>query len=82
MSQATDAELLVRAAEQGRVTITHDRATMPAHAAKLVAGGKGIAGLIIVPRSLSLHRVLNDLELIITCCENEEWINVIRYLPL
>lgn len=82
MSSATDLELLTWGAQEKRVIITHDRKTMPAHAANLLRNGKDIAGLIIVPRRLALHRVLDDLELMITCSDAEEWNDVIRYLPL
>jgi hypothetical protein len=82
MSEAADPELLLRAAYEGRVIITHDRRTMPAHATNLVEEGRNIAGLIVAPRSLPLHHVIEDLELIVACSENDEWINVIRYLPL
>ena len=44
--------------------------------------GRTIAGLFVVPRSLPLQQVLEELELMITCSENDEWTNVIRYLPL
>lgn len=81
MRDATDPELLIRAAQEGRVIITHDRRTMPTHAAGLMNEGKHIAGLFVVLRRLPLHQVLEDLELMITCSENDEWVNVIRYLP-
>jgi predicted nuclease of predicted toxin-antitoxin system len=81
MSEATDPQLLIRAAQEGRIIITHDRKTMPAHAADLIGEGENIAGLFVVPRSMPLHQALEDLELMITCSENEEWVNVIRYLP-
>jgi predicted nuclease of predicted toxin-antitoxin system len=45
MSEASDPELLVWAAEEKRVIVTHDRKTMPIHAAVLIAEGKTIAGL-------------------------------------
>ena len=54
---------------------------MPAHAAEVMRAGESIAGLFVVPRGLPLQRVLEDLELMITCRENDEWVNVIRYLP-
>lgn len=81
MSEATDPQLLVWAAQEGRVIVTHDRRTMPLHAADLMGEGKDIAGLFVVPRSLPLHQVIADLELMITCSEQGEWVNVIRYLP-
>lgn len=81
MSDATDPELLIRAAQEGRIVVTHDRRTMPAHAAGLMNEGKSIAGLFVVPRSLPLRQVIEDLELMITCSEADEWVNIIRYLP-
>jgi hypothetical protein len=55
---------------------------MPAHAADLMSAGKDVAGLFVVPRGLPLRQAIEDLELLITCSENAEWVNVIRYLPL
>ena len=82
MSEATDPQLLTLAAWGGRIIVTHDRTTMPIHAAVLMERGKNIAGLFVVLRRLPLHQVIEDLELMITCSENDEWVNVIRYLPL
>ncbi len=81
MAKATDAQLLIRAAQEVRIVVTHDRKTMPGHAADLMNRGKDIAGLFVVPRRMSLHQVIEDLELMITCSENDEWVNIIRYLP-
>ena len=82
MSAAADTELLIWAGREGRIIVTHDRTTMPVHAGDLMREGENIAGLLVVPRSLPLHQVLEDLELMITCSEPGEWINVIQYLPL
>lgn len=81
MSKATDPQLLTWAAQEGRIVITHDRKTMPAHAADLMRQGRNIAGLFVVPRSMPLHQMIEDLEMMVTCSENDEWVNVIRYLP-
>jgi hypothetical protein len=81
MSRATDAQLLTWAEREGRIIVTHDRTTMPVHAADLMGKGKNIAGVFVVPRSLPLRQAIEDLELMITCSANEEWVNVIRYLP-
>jgi hypothetical protein len=82
MREATDLQLLTWAARERRVIVTHDRKTMPTHAAALMSEGGNIAGLFVMPRSMPLHRAIEDLELVITCSENDEWVNVIRYLPL
>lgn len=81
MNAATDTELLIWAAKARRIVVTHDRTTMPVYAAELMRSGIEIAGLCVVPRTMSLGQVLEDLELMITCSENEDWFNVILYLP-
>lgn len=81
MTRASDPQLLTWAEQAGRIIVTHDRTTMPAHAGEMISHGKNIAGLFVVPRRVPLHHVLDDLELMITCSENYEWINVLRYLP-
>ena len=81
MSRATDAKLLTWAGQGGRIIVTHDRKTMPKHAADLMALGESIAGVFVVPRSLPLRQAIEDLELMMTCSANNEWVNVIRYLP-
>jgi hypothetical protein len=81
MREATDTQLLSWAAREGRIIVTHDRRTMPTHAADLMSRGTSVAGLFVVPGNLALHQVLKDLELMITCTEAGDWVNVIRYLP-
>jgi hypothetical protein len=81
MNEATDPQLLIWAAREGRIIVTHDRKTMPRHAVRLMRGGKDFTGLIVVPRTLPLRQAIEDLELILTCSTNDEWVNVIRYLP-
>ena len=81
MSRATDPQLLTRAAQEERIIVTHDRKTMPKHVADLMALGGNIAGVFVVPRSLPLGQAIEDLELMITCSANDEWVNIIRYLP-
>lgn len=82
LSEAVDPDLLVWAAKEARILVTHDRTTMPNHAAELMAEGENIAGVIIVPRRLSLSHVIDELEIIVTCSDVHEWENIIRYLPL
>lgn len=82
LSEAPDPELLVWAAKEGRLIITHDHRTMPGHAADLMAAGENIAGVIVVSRRLPIRDVLDDLEMIVLCSEPGEWENVIKRLPL
>lgn len=82
MSESSDRELLVWAAREGRVLITHDRKTMPKYAAALLKEGKSIAGILVVSRRLPLHQVLKELELAVVGSDSHDWIDLIDYLPL
>jgi len=73
--------LLLGAASEGRLLLTHDRKTMPQHIADFIAAGHNTPGVVIVPRSLPLVQTINELELIIACMDEAEWINHYRVLP-
>ena len=82
LSNASDPELLVWAAEQERIIVTHDRRTMPYHATSRIARAEKIAGIIVVPRQLPISQVINELEIIVSCSEVIEWENIVKHLPL
>jgi hypothetical protein len=77
----SDPQVLLRTAELNRVLVTHDRKTMPQHFADLIMNTPS-SGVIIVPQSMSIRAVVDDLVLIWAASESEEWINRIRSLPL
>jgi hypothetical protein len=77
-----DPKLLIWAASQGLLLLTHDLRTMPGHIADVIAAGHNISGVVIVPRSYPLLQAIDELELIITCSSKEEWVNTYRILPL
>jgi len=76
-----DKEILAKAAEQGRVLVTHDRKTMPKHFAEFIATRES-PGVIIVQQKLSVNAAVEDLILIWAASESEEWINRIKSIPL
>ena len=82
LSEASDSELLAWAAKQERTVVTHDRRTMPYYAAIRIANGERVAGLIVVSRQLPISQVINDLEILVSCSDLNEWENVIKHLPL
>ncbi|MEL6468604.1 MAG: DUF5615 family PIN-like protein [Cyanobacteria bacterium J06623_4] len=77
----SDPEVLSVAAKLGRVLVTHDRKTMPRHFADRIMKTPS-AGVIVVPQSMAVRAVVDDLVLIWMASEAEEWINRIRALPL
>ena len=76
-----DPKVLARAAKDGRVLVTHDRKTMPRHFAEFIAHETS-PGLLVIPQSLSVAAVVEDLILIWAATEAEEWVNRISILPL
>ncbi len=76
-----DQDVLAIAARDGRVLVTHDQATMPRHFAELVRSQHS-PGLIVVPQHLPLREVADDLILIWTATEANEWIDRIAFLPI
>jgi hypothetical protein len=79
---ADDRTVVAWAAEQGRIVITHDRATIPAIAYERVAAGKPMCGIFIVPRRLAVRQAIDEILLLATCTEPAEWPSRVLYLPL
>lgn len=82
LDKIEDQKLLLWAAANNRILLTHDRKTMPKHFVELFEKGESLAGVIIVPRRLPIGQAINELEIIITCSEQAEWQNLIKILPL
>ncbi|MDB9527176.1 DUF5615 family PIN-like protein [Oscillatoria sp. CS-180] len=78
----SDPEILEIAAKLERVLVTHDRRTMPAYFAERLTDNAFSSGVIVVPQSMTVRAVVDDLVLIWTASEAEDWNNRIRFLPL
>lgn len=77
----SDPGVLALAARDGRILVTHDQSTMPQHFAAFIAEQES-PGALIVPRHYALSQIVDDLILIWSATEAEEWINRIMYLPV
>jgi Domain of unknown function (DUF5615) len=71
-----DPEVLFRAAEDGRVLLTHDLQTMPRHFAAFITTHQS-AGLLLIPQHLPIAAAVDDLLLIWSTMDAEEWRNLI-----
>jgi hypothetical protein len=74
-------EVLAIAAAAGRVLVSHDRKSMPLHFASFI-NTETSPGLLIVSRRLRIPDVVQDLILIWTASEAEEWVNCVYSLPV
>ena len=80
LSGVPDPEVLRRAADEGRLLLTADRATMPTHFAEFIATADS-PGVLIVPPHLSVRTAAQAIIHLWTEQEAAEWINRIAYLP-
>lgn len=78
----TDAEVLAKAADLGRVIFTHDERTFPKFAYERIERGERVVGLIVVPANLSIGYAIDELKLIISCRTIDEWEGLIDRLPI
>jgi len=76
-----DPDGLARAAEDGRILVTHDLQPMPRHFAAFITIRQS-AGLLLIPQYLPIASAVDDLLLIWSAMEAEEWRNLVWYLPL
>lgn len=76
-----DPEVLALSAKQQRILVSHDRRTMPTEFAKFIANTPS-AGVLIVSRKIALETVIEELILIWSVTNANEWINRIAKIPL
>lgn len=81
LRRVIDPLVLKRAAEEGRILVTHDRRTMPDHFAKFITSGQS-PGVLIIAQNLSINIAIEELLTIWVASDSEEWIDRIVDLPL
>ena len=79
---ADDPDILAWAAENNRIVLTHDRATMSDHAYERVATGGAVAGVFILNDRLPIGRAIEEILLLAECTEPAEWIGRAVHVPL
>jgi hypothetical protein len=82
LSGANDPTVLEWAAQQGRVVLTHDVATMITFAYERIQAGLSMPGLFEVSRRVSIGLAIEEIILIAECSLEGEWEGQVRFLPL
>jgi Domain of unknown function (DUF5615) len=75
-----DETLLAWAGEHDRVVLTHDLATMVP--ALQLQGQRAPAAIVVVPDSLAIGRIIEDVLLLDQCSREPDWTPRVIYLPL
>jgi len=76
-----DPDVLRLTARDGRVLVTHDRRTMPRFFGAFISQETS-PGLLLIPQSLGIAAAVEELIMIWSATEAEEWVNRICVLPL
>lgn len=82
LSGSEDPRILEWAAQEGRILLTHDVATITHYAYERIRDQKTMPGVFEVSRSVPIGEAIEDLLLIAECSLDGEWENQVRYLPL
>lgn len=82
LSGADDPTVLAWAAQEGRIVLTHDVATMTIFAYERIKAGLSMPGLFEVSRRVSVGLAIEEIILIAECSLEGEWEGQVRFLPL
>ncbi|MFQ4140350.1 DUF5615 family PIN-like protein [Nodosilinea sp. PGN35] len=82
LRKVDDPAILDWAASNGRILLTHDRATMPNFAYKRLSQGQLMPGLFVINDRMPVRQVIDELLLLIEGSEQDEWSGIVLYLPL
>jgi hypothetical protein len=77
-----DAAVLAWAAQEGRILLTHDAKTMPAHAYERVLQTLPMPGVFVVQQEEAIGHIIEEIILLADCSMENEWANQVNYLPL
>jgi hypothetical protein len=82
LGEADDPAVLEWAAAHNCILLTHDRATMPDFACERIAARRPMPGVFVIDDRHSLRQAIDELLLLDECSEQDEWKNLVVYLPL
>ena len=80
MDRTPDPDILVWAAAENRVVITHDADTMPDYAYQRLQAGLPMPGMVVVPDVMPIGQAIERLALLIGGSFDDEWAGLVRHL--
>ena len=82
LAGADDLDVLAWAANDNRIILTHDRATMPDYAYQRVSQGEAMSGVFVLNDRLPVGQAIDEILLMTACSEQAEWSGRAVHLPL
>lgn len=77
-----DPEILQWAAEEKRILLTHDVATITKYAYQRISEGQFMAGVFEIHSDQPIKTIVDEIVMINDCSLEDEWVGQMRYLPL
>ena len=77
-----DSEVLALAADHGRVLVSHDVGTLPAHFRAFKSGGQRSPGAFLIPQNLDIGAAIEELLLVWLASDASDWENRLEWLSL
>lgn len=81
MAKSPDPRLLVYAADDGLIVLSHDRNTLVGFAGQRIRAGLPMPGLFVSPQRL-VRPVIESVLLLWTASDAEEWEGCVGYPPM
>jgi hypothetical protein len=82
LARIADKDILAWAADNDRILLTHDRATMPTCGSERVSAGERMPGLFLINDRFPVGKAILEIRLLNSCSEQREWNGLVVYLPL
>ncbi len=82
LKNTDDPIILEWAANEGRILLTHDVATITMYAYERVNQGLPMTGVVEVIATAPIGQIIDDLELFICCSNPEEYEGQVLFIPL
>ena len=77
----SDPRVLEACSASGRILVSQDRRTMPGHFARFLSGGQS-PGVVLLREGISIVTAIEELVLIWSASEADEWCGRLVWIPL
>lgn len=81
LTALADIDVLRLAAAVGRILVSQDRRTMPGHLQKFIEEANS-PGVILLRERITISAAIDEIALIWSASEPDEWINRLVWIPL
>lgn len=79
---ALDPDILIWCEAHGFSLVTNNRASMPIHLQEHLSAGRDTPGIFVLNPAMTMGETIEELALIWTVSDSEEYTDLLHYLPL